>query len=240
VWLAAWLLLAGCASAPPAQAPPPGAPAAAGSPALPADLEWVRDSAEFRAAVLQAYRVAGAHVEAQAASRAPGTWAVTLDADETVIGNVQYQIEQHGRGMKFGSETWDAWVRRREATALPGAGAFLTRVRALGGRIAIVTNRLVSQCADTEAVFRAHALVYDVMLCRPDGTPSDKNPRFAAVASGQAFGLSTPLDVVAYLGDNIHDFPALSQASRDQGDAAFESFGVRFFLVPNPMYGSWQ
>ena len=45
---------------------------------------------------------------------------------------------------------------RREATPLPGAAAFLARVRELGGRIAIVTNRLESECADTEAVFQTH------------------------------------------------------------------------------------
>lgn len=240
VWIAAFVLLTGCATAPPARPAAPAASALPASPALPADLKWVRDSAEYHAAILQAYRVAGAHVETQAASRARGAWAVSLDADETIISNLRYQIERGAQGLAYSTDSWRAWVRRREATPLPGASAFLARVRALGGRIAIVTNRLGSECADTEAVFRTHALVYDVMLCRPDGTPSDKNPRFASVASGQAFGLATPLDVVAFIGDNILDFPALSQATRAKGDAAFADFGVRFFLIPNPMYGSWQ
>jgi len=131
-------------------------------------------------------------------------------------------------------------VKRREATPLPGAAAFLARVRELGGRIAIVTNRLGSECADTEAVFRAHQLPYDAMLCRPDGTPSDKNPRFASVERGPAFGLTAPVDVVAFVGDNILDFPALSQQIRKAGEPAFTEFGVRYFMLPNPMYGSWQ
>lgn len=234
LWIAA-VALSGCASLPAGNLPNQSNP-----PNLPNDLKWVRDSAEFHAAVVQTYRAVTAHVEAQAASRARGTWAVSLDADETVISNLRYQIERGRQGMAFSSESWNAWVKRREATPLPGAGAFLARVRALGGRIAIVTNRLGSECADTEAVFQAYALAYDVMLCRPDGTPSDKNPRFAAIASGQAFGVAAPLDVVAYVGDNILDFPALSQASRKGGDAALADFGVTFFLVPNPMYGSWQ
>lgn len=232
LWIAA-VLLAGCASAPPRTASP-------AAPTLPNDLKWTRDSAEYHALVLQTYRDALDHVERAAAGRARGTWAVSLDADETVISNLRYQLERGRQGMGFTSESWNAWVRRREATPLPGAAAFLSRVRALGGRIAIVTNRLGSECADTEAVFQTHALVYDVMLCRPDGTPSDKNPRFASVASGQAFGAGSPVAVVAFVGDNILDFPALSQAMRAQGDAAFADFGVRFFIVPNPMYGSWQ
>ncbi len=163
-----------------------------------------------------------------------------LDADETVISNVTYQLERARAGLPYSTESWSAWVRRREATPLPGAAAFLARVRALGGRIAIVTNRLQSDCADTEAVFKAHALAYDAMLCRPNDGPSDKNPRFDAVAAGRTPAGAPRVDVVAFVGDNILDFPGLSQAVKAQGDPAFLEFGVRFFLIPNPMYGSWQ
>jgi predicted secreted acid phosphatase len=78
------------------------------------------------------------------------------------------------------------------------------------------------------------------MLCRLDGTPSDKNPRFEAVATGLTPASGTPLDIVAFVGDNILDFPRLAQSIKAQGLPAFTDFGVRYFLVPNPMYGSWQ
>jgi len=238
-WIA--VLVAGCASAPPApakQAEPAVVPSAART--LPNDLKWVRDSAEYHALVIQAYSAATAYIEQQASSRRRGAWAVVLDADETIISNFPYQLERARLGQGYSAESWNVWVKRREATPLPGAARFLSRVRELGGRIAIVTNRLGSECGDTEAVFRAHMLVYDVMLCRPDGTPSDKNPRFASVATGQAFGLPSPVDVVAFVGDNILDFPGLSQQLRKSGDAGFSAFGGRFFILPNPMYGSWQ
>lgn len=243
------LAAAGCRSAQPAAAPAtPAAPptaasaaaAATASPALPDNIRWVQRSAEYVAAVEQVYRVATARVESEARSRANGTWAVVLDADETVINNADYQAERARVGQGFSDDTWDAWVKRREAAPLPGAAAFLARVRALGGRVAIVTNRTQAQCADTEAVFTRHALVYDAMLCRPAGRPSDKNPRFEAVAAGTGIPNSGPLTVVAFLGDNILDFPTLSQKTREQGSQAFVEFGVRYFLLPNPMYGSWQ
>jgi 5'-nucleotidase (lipoprotein e(P4) family) len=241
------LLCAGCASTgtapPPAQGrtgPGSAAPAAVAALVMPESIRWVRDSAEYQAALYQVYGQLAVLVEREAARRSPGTWAVVLDADETVLDNVTYQIERASQGLGFTRESWTAWVRRREATPLPAAGAFLDRVRALGGRIAIVTNRRESECDDTIAVFEAHGLVYDAMLCRPDAGPSDKNPRFAAVAEGRTPASSAPIDVVAFVGDNIHDFPALDQAMRDGGPPAFAEFGVRFFLVPNPMYGSWQ
>jgi 5'-nucleotidase (lipoprotein e(P4) family) len=200
----------------------------------------VREAAEYQAALHQVYRQATAFVERAAAGRPPGTWAVVLDADETVISNVTYQLERARQGLGYTAESWNAWVKRREAVPLTGAAAFLTRVQSLGGRVAIVTNRLQSECNDTAAVFEAHALAYDAMLCRPDGTPSDKNPRFEAVASGRSPLGAASLDVVAFVGDNILDFPKLAQAVKTQGDAGFAEFGVRYFLVPNPMYGSWQ
>jgi 5'-nucleotidase (lipoprotein e(P4) family) len=229
----------GCRTA----APPPPAttPATAAKPELlPDSLRWVRDAAEYRAAVVQTYRVATVAITTASAGRATGTWAVILDADETIISNLQYQIERAQVHQPYTPESWRAWVARREATVLPGADVFLTRVRELGGRIAIVTNRLGSECPDTEALFRARSLVYDLMLCRPDGAPSDKNPRFAAVAAGTTPAGGPPLQVIAYLGDNILDFPSLSQASARKDNGLLAPFGVNYFVLPNPMYGSWQ
>jgi len=237
---------AACRSAAPVappRAPLPPAPAVAPSPAptafrAPEAIRWVRGSAEHRALFLQVYRAASAHVEREAATRAPGTWAVVLDADETVIDNSLYQLERARSGQPFDPVSWKAWCARREAVPLPGASAFLSRVRALGGRIAIVTNRSAAECPDTEAVFQAQGLAYDAMLCKPEGGPSDKNSRFEAVARGAA-GLP-PLELVAFVGDNIQDFPGQSQAIRRQGDEAFQAFGGGYFVLPNPMYGSWE
>lgn len=228
------LLVGACAARTPRPAvPPPAAPSVTYT-------SWVTRSAEFGALTRQVYTQAAAVVTRAAAGRTRGTWAVILDADETVISNLTYQLERERQGLGFTAPSWNAWTRRREATAIPGAKAFLDSVRALGGRIAIVTNRLESECADTQANFAQLALPWDLFLCRPDGGPSDKNPRFAAVAGGAGLTPPRPVEVVAWLGDNILDFPALDQSLVRQGDAAFTAFGARFFLLPNPMYGSWQ
>jgi 5'-nucleotidase (lipoprotein e(P4) family) len=203
-------------------------------------VRWVRDSAEHEALFRQVYRAATAHVEGQAKGREPGTWAVVADADETVLDNSLYQVERESQGLGFTPESWHRWTERQAAVPLPGARAFLERVRELGGRIAIVTNRRVSECPDTEAVFRKHALAYDVMLCRPDDGPSDKNSRFESVTQGKTPAGLPPLDVVTFVGNDIRDFPGLDQSLRGQGAPAFVDFGVRYFVLPNPIYGSWE
>jgi 5'-nucleotidase (lipoprotein e(P4) family) len=223
----------GCRTAGPAARPSP-APTATPAPADRLEIRWVKTAAEYEALARQAYQAAQAHVEREAAGRAPGTWGVILDADETAISNLPYQEANPG---PLNDAAWKTWVESRAAEALPGAREFLARVRALGGRIAIVTNRSQAACADTAAVFDTRGLAYDLMLCRT--SESSKNPRFEAVEKGTPPSTLPPLAIVAYVGDNIQDFPNLSQAIRDRGGSAFADFGRRYFIIPNPMYGSW-
>jgi hypothetical protein len=150
-----------------------------------------------------------------------------LDADET--SSATSSTKSNGPGAAH-TRSWLAWVGR-EATPLPGAAAFLSRVRDLGGRIAIVTNRLESQCADTEAVFKTHHLAYDIMLCRPDGGPSDKNPRFAAVAAGTVDRRRAARNRCVCR----RQHPGLSESSQAAAGTSALAFGISSFLLPNPM-----
>ena len=43
-----------------------------------------------------------------------------------------------------------------------------------------------------------------------------------------------------FVGDNIQDFPALTQDLRHQPDSAFAEFGEKYILIANPMYGSFD
>ena len=212
--------------------------AAAADTAFPS-IRWTRSSAEHRAIFLQTYRLATEELERRAAGRAAGTWAVILDADETVLDNAQYQQERARAGLGYTDESWNAWVRREAATALPGASEFVARVRALGGRAVIVTNRDASVCDPTRANLRALGVAVDAVLCREPG-PSDKNPRFRAVQAGAAPSPLPALAVVMWVGDNIGDFPGLSQAIRTEPATAFAEFGRTYVVLPNPMYGSWE
>ena len=46
--------------------------------------------------------------------------------------------------------------------------------------------------------------------------------------------------VIMWLGDNIQDFPNLGQSVRGSGAAGFAEFGRTWFVLPNPLYGSWD
>lgn len=216
-----------------------GAPSTTPAPvAHPNDVKWVRTSAEYPALTLEVYRGATEYVRDAARGLPAGSWAVILDADETILDNSEHQRRLAVEGKQFSDQTWAPWVRARAAPALPGAVGFIRAVQAAGGRIAVVTNRADSLCADTQVNLESVGVRADLLLCQPIG-PSDKNPRFEQVRLGSAVAGIGPLHVVAYVGDNIQDFPGLSQAARDT-PGALDQFGRGWFILPNPMYGSWQ
>ncbi len=248
-WMALFgaALMLGCATAqvsPPApepqQAPPPAAAVAeaaakAETPLIPG-LRWVRDSAEHKAVLIQIYRAAGERLESLARDREPGTWAVALDGDETVIDNLGYELQLYESGLRHTEELFADWISERRAPPLPGVLTFLGRVQELGGRIVIVTNRLEPTCEDTRQNFRDYQIPFDLILCRRD--EREKEPRWEMVRRG-AEGLP-PLDILMWVGDNIEDFPGLDQGLSGEDEAAFDAFGDRYFVIPNPMYGSWM
>lgn len=232
------LLLSACATG----GASPGAPPALSPDELAAahpEIHWVRTAAEHDAAYRQTYARAAERVEAMARGRAPASWAVILDADETLLDNSEYQRRRAARGLGYSSESWTAWVMEEAAPALPGAVVFTERVRSLGGRVAVVTNRAERECDATRRNLEAVGVSAAVVLCRAPGEDG-KGGRFRRVQEGTASAGLPPLEVVAWIGDNIEDFPGGSQTRADGDPAFLAEFGVRYFVLPNPMYGSWQ
>lgn len=209
------------------------------TPAMPSSVRWVADSAEYRAILAQTYRAATGELETLVRDLEPGTWAVALDADETVISNIGYSLWLLETGRASSREEWAAWTRKKESPPLPGVLSFLGRVRELGGKIAIVTNRIEDHCPDTRENFRKYDIPFDVILCRSPGN-REKEPRWEMVHAGTASPNLPPLQIVMWFGDNIGDFPNLDQSLRSAGEEALADFGVRYFALPNPVYGSWE
>jgi 5'-nucleotidase (lipoprotein e(P4) family) len=220
--------------------PKPQAPAADAREkhSMPDSVHWVRNSAEYEALTIQAYRQAQDVLGRAIGDRKPGTWAVILDADETVVDNSEYQKEREAQGLKFTSESWRQWTLRKDAGAVPGAVAFLRWVKSKGGTVAIVTNRDKVECDDTEDNLKKLGLQYDVALCM-DGD-REKEPRFERVKLGTAKPGLAPAEVLMWVGDNIGDFPDLTQALHGKPESDYALFGTRYIVMPNPMYGSWE
>lgn len=207
---------------------------------LPNSIHWVRNSAEYQAAVRQAYRLATLQVDAALAREpmARGTWGVVLDADETIVDNSEYNRDRAFSPEGSTSSSWDTWVNSKSGRVIAPALPFLKKVQSAGGRVFIVTNRAATHCQATEENLRAISVPFDALLCK-GALDRDKNGRFEAIERGVAPSPHPATKIVVFVGDNILDFPKLDQSSRTK-ESELAEFGSRFVLIPNPMYGSWE
>jgi 5'-nucleotidase (lipoprotein e(P4) family) len=160
-----------------------------------------------------------------------------MDADETVLDNSEFERRIAESGEAFEESMWSDWVREEAAGLVPGAARFIATVERLGGRVAIVTNRDADLCPATRRNLDALGIRPTVILCETE--TGEKEPRFQRIQEGTAENGVPPLAVLAWIGDNIGDFPDLEQDIRDVSDSSFDAFGRRYFVLPNPMYGSW-
>lgn len=199
-------------------------------------LRWYRTAAEARALYLQIFASASKRLVELAATNPGASWAVVIDADETLLDNSPFKCENELlQDPTFNQTLWDAWVATSSAVATPGAAEFVRDVHALGGRVVIVSNREEAKHkAATEKNLRALGIRVDHFALRT--STSDKNPRFEAIATTALPGAKEPPHIRLFLGDNIQDFPGTSQTLGDIGG----EFGKRFFVFPNPTYGSWE
>ena len=233
--LSAALAAAALLTAPPglrAQAPAPAAQA-------PTGIKYMRDSEEYAALARQIYRLAADSVARRAQGLPAGSWAVVLDVDETALDNSAYQLDRAAYGLPFENASWDAWIQRREAGAVPGVVDFVAGVRRANGRIAWITNRDAPSADATRANLRALGMLADADRFCPQENGRTKAVRRAELVAGRGACAwsATPIRVLAFIGDQMGDFPAADEHLADTGTD--DAFGRTCFLVPNSMYGEW-
>jgi 5'-nucleotidase (lipoprotein e(P4) family) len=205
------------------------------------EVKWVRDSAEYVTLFRQVYRQATAAVRAGAERRGSARdWAIVMDIDETALDNSVYQLERAAYGKPFDDVSWNAFVRRKESPAVPGVVDFVNAVRAAGGRVTWISGRDDATREETKQNLAHVGLWHDEdRLCLQTEKAYTKAVRRREVSTGTGACAwpGHPVEVVAYVGDQVGDFPAAGEDLPDAGRD--EAFGTRFFLLPDPMYGSW-
>ncbi|HYM26389.1 MAG TPA: HAD family acid phosphatase [Vicinamibacterales bacterium] len=203
-------------------------------------IKYMRDSEEYAALARQTYRMATDSVVLRSQKLASGSWAVVLDIDETALDNSTYQLDRAAYALPFEIQSWDAWILRREAGAVPGVADFVAGVRRAGGRVAWITNRDAVTSDATRGNLRSLGLLADGdRFCPQDSPQRTKAVRRAEVVSGRGDCAwpGTAVRVLAFLGDQMGDFPSAEEHIPDTGTD--ESFGRTCFLLPNSMYGDW-
>ncbi len=215
---------------------------------------WIQTSAEYRVVCRTIYSMAARALDAalldpawtaaveQSGSFAALPPAVIMDLDETVLDNSPFAGRLVADRTPFDPRVWSDWVARAEAAALPGALEFIRHAESKGVAVFYVTNR----SADQEAATRANLARLGVALPteadtvlmsreRPEWR-SDKGTRRAHVAASHR--------ILLLVGDDLGDFLSGAQDSPENrvvlSERHADLWGTRWFLIPNPMNGSWE
>ena len=207
-------------------------------------LHWFRDSLEYCRLTTGVYDAALRAAYRQAVRYGPKGWIVFMDADETVLDNSLYEYERERCGSHYTGPTWAKWIKDGIAGAIPGAVAFTQTVHALGGLVAIVTNRDIGNDVVTRTNLKTLGIWFDYEIGQKEGEPSEKSQRWrdaVAILAQRVGGSPRP---VLWLGDQVTDFPILDAnghivRAMSQHDAG-SHIGSRYFLLPNPVYGNWS
>ena len=250
-------------AAPPADAAAPAAPVADAKPTGAHDnlnaVAWVQTSVEYRAITTQTFRAAADHLDValkeknwdalvpdERGNAATGLKpAVVMDVDETVLDNSPYQARLIRDGKEYDEISWDQWVAEKKAKPLPGVVDFAKAAAEKGVTILYISNRAVHLKEATLANLREAGLpVADdsVFLglgtvlqgCEQNGSEKNCRRRLA----GQQYR------VLMQFGDQIGDFVQVEANTREGRQALFDEyddwFGERWWMLPNPTYGSWE
>ena len=196
---------------------------------LPNDIRWVRQSGEYKELCKQVFQQAWYQVKKQA--DLGGKLAVVVDLDETILDNSLYQVGRWGKGLGFTQESWSEWVNQKEAGLVPGAKVFLDKARNIGVTVVFMSNRMHHNLQPTIENLKGLRVWQkeDLFLLRENKQDTKEIRRKEVLEGTGRMKKVGPLKVLAYLGDQIGDFPNKSG----------EVFGVSQFLLPNPTYGKW-
>ncbi len=218
-------------------------------------LLWVQTSAEYDALASTTYRQAGealdraledpswSAIPEQAGAVAHLPPAVILDLDETVLDNSAFEGRLVKQRTSFSPLAWDDWMREAAARAVPGALEFIAQAHSKHVAILYVTNRHARQESSTRENLEKLGIPLpqdlDTVLTEgepPFNWPSEKSSRREYLAGR--------FRILLLIGDDLGDFVAGARDAPEQrvrlAREHSQRWGTSWFLLPNPMYGSWE
>jgi 5'-nucleotidase (lipoprotein e(P4) family) len=253
-FLAAALAAAAQTQPAPVPVPSPSLPCRPADATINAVL-WMQTSAEYQALVRQAYSTAARTLDAAladptwtAAVEQPATAAslppaIVLDLDETMLDTSVHQAGLIAGGRAYSEAEWHQFAMNDASHPFEAAVDFVTYAKRRGVAVYYVTNRRKSEEESLRTTLvQGHFPLEtseDNVLTRddkPEWSSSDKTARREFVAKTHR--------VVMLFGDDLNDFIAANGktlAERDKLARQYgDKWGRQWFILPNPIYGSWE
>jgi acid phosphatase len=225
---------------------------------------WMQTSAEYQALALTTFRQAtnkvlalkkavdAGKVVSSAAIEQPGhntaglPPVVIVDIDETILDNSPMSAELVEHRVGWDDALWTRWVKMRRADFIAGAEDFVEKVRSAGVEVYFVTNRKKTEEAATIDDLKP-LVVTDAEILSSKETDID-NPKsvWENEKSERRSWVARHGWILAMVGDDLADFiPNVREGISGEARLAamkknLARFGEQWFLLPNPIYGSWE
>lgn len=213
--------------------------------------------AQLKAATKCGTAEAGQLQQSKGACGAKSPWAkrpaaIIFDLDETLLDNSAYQAFQIKHRELYEDARWQTWVKSEEALAIAGAVDFV-KDASKAARIYYVSDRACRQPIDKiKAELKLRELCPQLLdtMSRMDklGFPKAKD-RSAFYLKGMYADLKSKEEIrqkiaakhrIAMLvGDDLKDFVESQAVYADNEAKLAPLWGKRWFIIPNPAYGSW-
>ncbi len=157
--------------------------------------------------------------------------AIVTDIDETILSNLEFQKELLKKGEAFSYDAWEKYIKRKTATAITGAINYYRYLSKKGIKIIYISNRTIRTKEETFELLKelGYPIEKENLLLQYEKEDWNKNK-----ASRRAY-IAKKYRVIQMFGDHLGDFVE----TNEEAIANKDKFGKSWFLLPNPMYGTW-
>ena len=261
------LVVGACATAP-QQEPATETPILPEEPDVDIGILWTEFSAEYQAVSAQVYAVARRDLPRLLAdpnwTALPGQQtvadkppAIILDVDETVVSNAEYQETlSTAPYTRFGHFDW---MRNNKAVPIRGAREMVDAARAAGVEVFFLTNRACEPFEGVEGDCPYEQVtIEDLREAGIEAGPDHvlmawEQPGWNKEKLNRREHIARTHRVIMLFGDDYGDFvhctrdkplaPCTEGATRASRRAAVDTYaeywGNGWYILPNPMHGSW-
>ena len=226
---------------------------------------WVQTAAEYQANAYQAYNAAMQNIETAIADH---RWtaaieqthnfydlppAVILDLDETVFDTSEFQAQLVIDGSGFQVSVWDKWLKMRRAESIAGAVDFIDQIQAKGIETFFITNRecrkrqdRVSSCPQKTDTIENLKNIGIMGIDESNVLLKNEYSDWGSEKQTRRKFVAQKYRILMIFGDDLGDFipnvkKEITPEKRCELTAVFhENWGRKWFILPNPMYGSWH
>ncbi len=215
---------------------------------------WMQTSAEYRATTTTIYHAAMDKLalalrdpEWTAASEQTGNFgdlppAVILDVDETVLDNSPYAARNIRDDEGFDLDTWNKWCKDAVAEPIAGAIEFTNFAAQNGVAVFYVTNR--EHKVEGATLRNLQEKGFPLLLGADSLLTKGEKPEWDSMKVARRQHVAANYRVLFLFGDDFNDFAPVRNMSKDErfklAKESSAKWGTRWFLLPNPTYGSWE